>query len=449
MKNLLERAKYGFELTRKMPPIQRADILHKTAELLCERKEEFAKLICSEVFKPIKQARFEIEKTIDILNLTAEEALRINGEVIPISRSFSEENKFASFLYEPLGVVLAISPYNFPIGTLTHKIAPALAAGNSVILKPSPKAINCAEKFSSLFFEAGLPKDALNLINYSDEMTQALAASPEINFINFTGSSSVGWKLKSIAAPGVKCILELGGNAPVIIHRDADINSAVSACVRGAFSFAGQSCISVQRVYLHRDIKNKVIENLLKAVSELKVGDPELEETDVGPMISGSSLERINTWVEEAVSKGAEILYGGKKSESFKQCYEATVLNVNSSNNSSDLNNLSDIKILSEEAFGPVLILCEYEDINDAIKQANSTKFGLSAGIFTQDLDLAFYISDELKFGTVLINDGATFRADEMPIGAQKHSGYGLEGPRHAIREMSATKVKIFNLKKI
>lgn len=445
MKNLLERAKNGFELTRKMPPIQRADILRRTAELLYKRKEEFAKLICSEVFKPIKQARFEIEKTIDILNLTAEEALRINGEVIPISRSFSEENKFASFLYEPLGVVLAISPYNFPIGTLTHKIAPALAAGNSVILKPSPKAINCAEKFSSLFFEAGLPKDALNLINCPDETTQALAASPEINFINFTGSSSVGWKLRSIAAPGVKCILELGGNAPVIIHRDADINSAVSACVRGAFSFAGQSCISVQRVYLHKDIKNKFTEDLLEAISGLKVGDPELEETDIGPMINESSLERINAWVEEAVSMGAEILSGGKKSKNFRQCYEPTVLNLPLSGNSRSC----EIKILSEEAFAPILILCDYEDINDAIKQANSTRFGLSTGIFTQDLDLAFYVSDELKFGTVLINDGATFRADEMPIGAQKHSGYGLEGPRHAIREMSATKVKIFNLKKI
>lgn len=430
----LQRITEGSEIMAKLAPIIRSQILEKASQILLENVEEFAKLICLEVAKPIKQARIEVKRTADILKISAEEALRIGGEVIPLSRQKSNSKRLATLAYSPLGAVLAITPFNFPLSTVAHKVAPAIAAGNSVLLKPSPSAPLTAYNFAKVLIKAGLPEQGLCILNCSNQQTERLSQDYRIKAINFTGSSTIGWHLRSMVHPGTRTILELGGNSPVIIHKDADLNKALPACVRGCFAFSGQSCISVQRIYIHEKLISDFAESFVEAANSLIIGDPLEELTDLGPMIKESATKRIHLWVEEAVSEGAKLLTGGQILDN--NCYAPTILR--------------DVKpkmnIVCSEAFGPVVSLMSYTNIEQALEQANDTSYGLSSAIFTQDIDLAFSVSQKLNTGAVLINDSSAFRTDEMPISGHKQSGLGVESPYYAIREMSNLKLICANL---
>jgi acyl-CoA reductase-like NAD-dependent aldehyde dehydrogenase len=430
----LQRAVEGFAIISAMTPLARSKVLSRAAELILENEEDFAKLICMEVGKPIKQARLEVKRTADILKVSAEEGLRVNGEVIPLVRQDTNSKRLATFNYEPLGPVLAITPFNFPLSTVAHKIGPAIAAGNSVILKPSPSAPLTGYNLAKTLIKAGLPPQGLCVVNCTNAQTETLAQDYRLKAINFTGSSSVGWQLRSSAHPGTKTILELGGNAPVIVHEDADLSKAIPACIRGSFSFSGQTCISVQRLFLHDRILPDFLEQFIEATENLTIGNPLDDDTDLGPLVKESAVKRINLWVQEAVSEGAKLLTGGKILEN--NCYAPTVLREVKPK----------LNILCSEVFGPVVSIISYSNLNEAVAQANDSSYGLSAAIFTQNIDLAFGTARKLNAGTVLINDSSAFRADEMPTGGHNQSGLGLEGPKYAIREMSNVKVICANL---
>ncbi len=430
----LQQVQNGFEIISKLSPLQRANILEKASLLILENSEELAKLICLEIGKPIKQARLEIKRTADIFKLSAEEALRINGEIIPLSRQEQNHKKLATFGYEPLGPVLAITPFNFPASTLAHKVAPAIAAGNSIILKPSPFASIIAYNLVKILLKANLPPEAICLLNCSNTQTERMVQDYRLKFISFTGNSNTGWHLRSLAHPGTKLTLELGGNSPVIIHEDADLNKVIPACLRGSFAFSGQSCISVQRIYFHEKIAAEFMAEFLEATEALSVGDPTDENIDIGPLINDSAVRRIHLWTEEATSEGSQLITGGKILNN--NCYEPTILHGTKPK----------MHIVSSEAFGPIVNLTSYQEIETAIKLANDTSYGLSAAIFTQNIDLAFRTAKALKAGSVMINDSSAFRADEMPTGSYNQSGIGLESPHYVIREMSQSKLTCLNL---
>ncbi len=430
----LQRVTEGFEVMSSLQPATRAKILNAASELVLENLEDLAKVICLEVGKPIKQARIEVKRTADILKLSAEEALRINGEVVPLVRQESNSKRFTTLTYHPLGPVLAITPFNFPLSTVAHKVAPAIAAGNSVLLKPSPSAPIIAYNFAKILIKAGLPAQALCLLNCSNQQTERLAQDYRIKVLNFTGSSNVGWHLRSIVHPGTRTILELGGNAPVIVHSDADLDKAIPACIRGSFSFSGQTCISVQRIYVHESIATEFIEGFVEAANNLSIGNPLEDETDLGPLVKEAAVKRVHLWVEEAISEGAKLLCGGKILEN--NSYAPTVLK--------DVK--SRMNIVCSEVFGPVVSIMTYNNLDEVIEKANDTSYGLSSAVFTQNLDTAFSVAKRLNSGTVMVNDSSAFRADEMPTTGLNQSGLGMESPKYAIREMSSTKVTCLNL---
>ncbi|MDX1920936.1 MAG: aldehyde dehydrogenase family protein, partial [Candidatus Caenarcaniphilales bacterium] len=412
----------------------RSKILEKASQLILNNCDELAKLLCNEIGKPIKQAIQEVKRSADILKLAAEEALRIGGEVVPLSRQENSNKRFTYYNYYPLGPVLAVTPFNFPLATVAHKLAPAIAAGNSVILKPSPMAAITAYNFVKILLQAGLPEEIICLLNCSNQQTERLVQDYRIKAVTFTGSSNIGWHLRSIAHPGTKVLLELGGNSPVIVCEDGDLNKAIPACIRGAFGFSGQSCISVQRIYLHERILPDFLEQFVEAAKDLSVGNPSDPETDLGPLINEAAVKRIHLWVEEAVSEGSKVLCGGKPLEG--NLYPPTVLR--------DLK--TKMNIMSSEVFGPIVNIISFNSLDEAIEQANDTIYGLSAGAFTESLDTAFELSNKLNAGTVLINDSSTFRADEMPINGLSQSGSGLEGPKYLMKELSNFKVSCINL---
>lgn len=430
----LQRATEGFEIISKLSAKQRSKILEKASQLILNNTEELAKLVSNEVGKPIKQAIQEVKRTADVLKLSAEEALRVAGDLVPLSRQESNSKRFTFSNFYPMGPVLAITPFNFPLATVAHKLAPAIAAGNSVILKPSPMAAITAYNFVKILLQAGLPEQAICLLNCSNQQTERLAQDYRVKVVTFTGSSNVGWHLRSIAHPGTKVLLELGGNSPVIITEDADLNKAIPACIRGAFGFSGQSCISVQRIYVHERVLPDFAEQFVEAAKDLSVGNPADSETDIGPLINEAAVKRIHLWVEEAVSEGSKVLCGGKPLES--NLYPPTVLR--------DVK--TKMNIMSSEVFGPIVNLISFNSLEEAIEQANDSIYGLSASGFTENLDTAFELSNKLNAGTVLINDSSAFRADEMPINGLAQSGLGIEGPKYLIKEMSNLKISSFNL---
>ncbi|MDX1918776.1 MAG: aldehyde dehydrogenase family protein [Candidatus Caenarcaniphilales bacterium] len=431
---LIQLAGKGFEIISQFSAYRRAQILNKASQLLSERREEFAKLLTLEIGKPIKQARQEVHRAIDVLKLSSEEALRIDGQVIPLSRQEANQYRQAHLIYQPLGIVLAITPFNFPVSTSLHKLAPAIAAGNAVIYKPSPSAPLTGHNLAQIFYEAGLPVEALQTVHCTNIQTEKLAQDPRIKLINFTGSSAVGWNLRRLSAPGTRALLELGGNSPVIVHKDARLEKAIPACLRGAFAFSGQTCISVQRIYVHKDLKSEFTNIMAKAAEKLSVGDPQSDQTDLGPLIKAEAVKRVSLWVSEAIEEGAHVLTGAETLTN--QCYSPTIIEGLKPK----------LHLVCSEVFGPVVSIFYYDDLDETIDLANDTHYGLSAGLFTQDFDLAHQVSARLNAGTVMINDSSTFRADEMPIGGQNQSGLGIEGPRYAIREMSRTKLICLNL---
>jgi acyl-CoA reductase-like NAD-dependent aldehyde dehydrogenase len=407
-----------------LPAHKRAEILVRVVSGLARRHDEVARLISDEAGKPMKAARVEAKRAMSTYTFAAVEARKLAGEMVPMDAAQAGEGKLAFTLRQPIGVVGAISPFNFPLNLVAHKLAPALAAGCAVVLKPAGHTPLSALLLAELEEEAGLPPGWLSVVvGPSSEIGDVLVEDERVKAITFTGSGPVGWKLKE-RAPKKKVNLELGNATPVIVAADADIDAAAKAMAANSFSFAGQSCISVQRIYVERPAYDDFVRRFLPAVEALNVGDPSDEETDVGPVIDEDAKARILEWIEEARSGGAEILAGGDELDGL---IRPTVVGHAG----------PDLKVSCEEVFGPVVTVNEVDSVDEAIELANSTRFGLQAGIFTRSIDTALRAARELEFGGVTVNEAPTFRADQMPYGGVKDSGNTREGPHYAVRELT------------
>ena len=407
-----------------MPAYQRAEILLRTAALLRERREDIALTIAAEAGKALKFARAEVDRGISTFTIASEEAKRIHGETIPLDAVAAGEGYFGYWTRRPVGVIAAISPFNFPLNLVAHKVAPALAAGNTVVLKPASTTPLTAVKLCQALADAGLPAGAINLVVGSGgTVGEWLVTDPRVAKVTFTGSPPVGEHILAVA--GIKKVtLELGNTSPVIIASDADLDLVARRAAVGAFYNSGQVCISVQRIYSQKDVYEPFTEKFVKASEALVVGDPLDERVDVGPMIERREAERIEGWVREAQTGGAQVLIGGRREGSV---YWPTILT----------NVTPDMKVVADEVFAPVAAVISCDDFEEALRQANDTQFGLQAAVFTRDLNRAFLAIKRLNFGGVIINDTPNFRADHMPYGGNRHSGLGREGVRFAMEDMT------------
>ena len=416
-----------------LPAHKRAEILVRVAGALGRRADDAAKLIAAEAGKPLKAARVEVARAMSTYTMAAVQARTLAGEMVPMDASQAGEGKLAFTMRMPIGIVGAISPFNFPLNLVAHKIAPALAAGCAVVLKPASQTPLSALLLAELELEAGLPPGWLNVVvGPASEIGDVLIEDERVALITFTGSGPVGWKLRE-RAPRKRVNLELGNATPVIVDHDANVEDAAARCAANAFSFAGQSCISVQRIFVHEDVYDAFKASFLPRVEALVVGDPADETTDVGPLISESERDRVLAWIEEARSSSATILTGGELRGSL---LAPTVVE----------NPLPTAHLACDEAFGPVCTLQPFSTIDEAIAQANATRFGLQAGIFTANVQTALRAARELEFGGVVVNEAPTFRADQMPYGGVKDSGNTREGPAWAVREMTEERLVVLQL---
>jgi acyl-CoA reductase-like NAD-dependent aldehyde dehydrogenase len=416
-----------------LPAHQRAAILDRTARLVEERADEIARTICAEAGKPLKAARVEAARAQSTFTMAAVEARKLAGDVVPMDASPAGTGKIAMTLRVPIGVVGAISPFNFPFNLVAHKVAPALAAGCAVVLKPASQTPLSALLLAELETEAGLPAGWLNVVSGSAaEIGDVLVDDERVALITFTGSSDVGWKLRQ-RAPRKRVNLELGNATPVIVAADADLDDAATRLAANAFSFAGQSCISVQRIYVERSAYDGFLEHFLPRVEALVVGDPAEDDTDVGPLISTSDRDRVLDWIDEATSLGARVLTGGMLDGDLLR---PTVV----------AEAPADAKVSCEEVFGPLCTVTAFDSLDEAVALANGTRFGLQAGVFTSDVKAALRAASGLEFGGVTVNEAPTFRADQMPYGGVKDSGNTREGPAYAIREMTEERLVVLQL---
>lgn len=415
-----------------IPSHKRAKILKRVAYLLEERKEEFAKLISLELGKPLKNTLDEVSRSIETFELSGEEAKRLMGETLPGDASERGTKAIASTFRVPVGVVAAITPFNAPLNLVCHKIGPAFAAGNTVILKPSSQTTLVATELIKLLLEAGFPKNSISMVLGRREVVQQIVKDDRVNVISFTGGTVASRNICKLAGMK-KVLLELGGNAATIIHDDSDIIRAAKMCAKTGFSNSGQSCISVQRIYVHQSIVDKFTTLLKEEVLKLKIGDPLLPDTDVGCVVDQNAAMRVKEWIEEAVKLGAKVICGGNRSGAT---VEPTIL----------LNPPKKSKVICEEVFGPIVSIIPYETIEEAIEEANDSSFGLQAGIFTNQIDLAYKVANMLDMGGVVINGTSNFRLDHWPYGGVKDSGIGREGPRYAIEDMTETKMIVLQL---
>jgi acyl-CoA reductase-like NAD-dependent aldehyde dehydrogenase len=413
-------------LASPLPAHKRAEILVKVAGLIGKRHEEVARTISDEAGKPIKTARVEASRAMSTYTFAAVEARKLAGEMIPMESAQAGEGKLGFTLRKPIGIVGAISPFNFPCNLVAHKLAPALAAGCPVVLKPASATPLSALLLAELEQEAGLPAGWLNVVvGKASEIGDVLVEDDRVKLITFTGSGDVGWQLQE-RAPRKRVKLELGNSTPVIVAADADVESAAAKLAANAFSFAGQSCISVQRIYVERSAFDRFVQAFVPKVEALKVGDPADDDTDVGPVIDDDARERIKAWLDEA---DAEVLTGGEENGLVKPTVLANVAD--------------DAKVSCEEVFGPVVVVNPFDSLTEAIDRANGTRFGLQAGIFTSSLDGALEAAERLEFGGVTVNEAPTFRSDQMPYGGVKASGNTKEGPAYAVREMTEERLVV------
>ena len=417
-------AQRAAQVMADMPAYKRAEILFKTASLLRERSEDLAKTIAAEAGKALKFARAEVDRAISTFTIASEEAKRLHGETFPLDAVPSGEGYFGFWVRRPVGVIAAISPFNFPLNLVAHKVAPALASGNSLVLKPATSTPLAAVKLCQALQDAGLPAGAINLVVGSGgTVGEWLIIDPRIDKITFTGSPPIGAHILAVA--GIKKVtLELGNTSPVIIAPDADLDFVAKRCTVGAYYNSGQVCISVQRIYSQKQVYEPFTEKFVKATDAMVVGDPLDERVDVGPMIDSKEVDRIEGWVKEAQASGAKILTGGKREGTV---YYPTVLtNVN-----------AEMKVIAEETFAPVASVISCDDFEESLRQANDTKFGLQVGVFTKDIDRVLRAVKRLNFGGVIINDTPNFRADHMPYGGNRQSGLGREGVKFAMEDMT------------
>jgi acyl-CoA reductase-like NAD-dependent aldehyde dehydrogenase len=415
-----------------LPAWRRAEILDRAAQVVGERTEEFAQLIAREAAKPIKTARVEAQRAVSTFTFAAVAARTLAGEMVPLDASNVGEGKLAFTLRMPIGVIGAISPFNFPLNLVAHKLAPAIAAGCPVVLKPASQTPMSAIALARMLLDdCGLPADHLHVVTGGGgTVGNALVDHPDIAMISFTGSPDVGWSIRA-RAPRKKVGLELGNNAPLILEPSADVETAAKKVSVAGFSHAGQSCISTQRIYVHESVHDRFVDALVPLVEGLVVGDPLDDRTDVSALISTEDRDRVQSWIDEAIANGAEVLAGGKVREDGMLM--PTVLG--------DVT--PDMKVCSLEVFGPVVGVAKYRDLETAIRLANDTRYGLQAAIFTSELDGALRAAQQLDFGGVLINEVPTWRADQQPYGGVRDSGNTREGPLWAVREMTEERLVV------
>ncbi|HEY0566308.1 MAG TPA: aldehyde dehydrogenase family protein [Terriglobales bacterium] len=425
----------SFAQTRQLAGYERQQILSRVANGIEARAEEFAQLMMAEAGKPIAAARAEVKRAIFTFKVAAEESVRTGGEVLPLDWQEGTRGSWSIIRRFPVGVVLAITPFNFPLNLVAHKVAPAIAVGCPVVLKPAPQTPLSALKLADLIYRSGWPREALPVLYVSNEDAQFLVEHDDIKLLSFTGSAKVGWELKTKSGKK-KVVLELGGNAAVIIHADADLDLAVRRCVSGAFTYAGQSCISVQRIFVHESVRERFTAAFVDASRKLRVGDPHDDNTQVGPMIRASDVERVEQWIDEALAQGATELVGegaGKRSREAASVLRPAILT----------HTTPQMKVNAEEIFAPVCSVESYRDFDDAIAAVNASQYGLQAGVFTHDARLIFRAFERIEVGGVIVNDASTFRIDHMPYGGVKDSGLGREGVRYAMEEMTEPRILV------
>ena len=421
----------GFERTRRLPGHERSRILAGIAARLRERREEFARSITGENGKPIRESRVEVDRAAQTFAVAAEEARRIGGEVLPLDWQAGSEGRWGIVRRFPAGPVLAFTPFNFPLNLSAHKVAPALAAGCSIFLKPAPGVPLTALRLGEAVREAGAPEGACTVVPCANELAAPLVRDDRFAVFTFTGSSRVGWELRAQAGRK-RVLLELGGNAALIVHADADVEAAVRRTLVGAFAYSGQVCISVQRVYAHRAVFDAFTAQLVAGARALRTGDPFDEATAVSSLIRPGEAERVQAWIEEARAGGARVLVGGGRRGAL---VEPTVLTGTT----------PAMKVVSEEAFGPLVVVEPYDDLDAALAAVNAGRYGLQAGIYTRDLRAAWRAFEALEVGAVMVNEVPTYRVDHMPYGGVKDSGSGREGVRYTIEEMTEPRLLMLN----
>lgn len=433
LENAVVRAQNAFAVTRKLQPFERSGVLSASAAALAKRRDEFASLIVAEAGKPITFAEGEVDRAVTTLTAAAEAARNSQGKWLNTEGFPSGKGHIGLVRRFPIGVIYGITPFNFPLNLVMHKVAPAIAAGNAIIIKPSPRTPLTAIKLAELLRECGCPQDQVQVVVCPNELAMRLVEDDRIKMVSFTGSGPVGWEIKKRS--GMKRItLELGGNAALIVHDDADLDVAIPKAANGAFGYAGQSCISVQRIFVQEKIYDQFRDRFIQYIrSNIRSGDPRSRETIVGPMIDPSAIYRVRNAIDAAIQSGGKLLIGGEVSRSI---LSPTVMeNVSNS-----------MDIVRTEIFGPVATLHRYTDFSEALQAANDSIYGLQAGVFTRDIKRTWQAFESLEVGGVLINEVPTWRSDTMPYGGVKQSGFGREGIESAMEEMTEPKTMIINM---
>lgn len=422
----------GFEATRRLSSYERYEVLRKIADGLERRKDEMARTIALEAGKPINDARGEVGRAITTFTVASEETKRWGGELMPLDITAATRGRWGITRRFPAGPVLGITPFNFPINLVAHKVAPALAVGNPIIIKPAEKTPLTATMLGEIILESGWPSEAISVVYFHVPLVEELVRDERLRVVSFTGSAPVGWHIRSVCG-SKKALLELGGNAAVIVEKDCDIDYAVKRCTYGAFAYSGQVCISIQRMYIQDEVYEPFLAGFVEAVKKLKMGDPLDETVNVGPLITLGAAERTEAWVKEAVEAGAVVRTGGRREGNF---FQPTVL--------TDVT--TEMKVCSQEAFAPLVTVTKFKEFDEALSAVNNSIFGLQAGLFCRDLPKVLKAYSELEVGGLIVNDIPTFRVDSMPYGGVKQSGFGREGVKYSMEEMSEIKLMVFEM---
>ncbi len=431
LENAIDKALEVKSIMRDLPSYKKYKILNDIAEGIKEKKDELTLVLAKEAGKPLKYALGEIERAIQVFTIAAEESKRLPKEYFSIDWTPAGEGKEGLVKYFPVGLIAGIAPFNFPLNLAVHKIAPAIASGNPIILKPARSTPLSVLELAKIIDNTDLPKGAFSVLPMDRETGNQLVTDDRIQMLSFTGSPAVGWKMKANAGKK-KVVLELGGNAGVIVSNQADIDLAVKKCLIGGFAYSGQVCIHVQRIYVQESIFEKFVNKFIEGTKKLKFGAPDNPATDMSVMIDEENALRVEGWVNDAVKDGAKVLFGGKRNGTY---FEPTIIT----------NTKNEMKVCSLEVFGPVVTIEKYTNFSDAVKNVNDSEYGLQAGVFTNGIDEMNQAFNELEVGGVIINDVPTFRVDHMPYGGIKNSGFGREGVKYSIFEMLEPRLLVKN----
>jgi acyl-CoA reductase-like NAD-dependent aldehyde dehydrogenase len=427
----IEKAYAARSVMAGLPAHKRGAILDKTSHLIEDHVEDIARLMASESGKPMRYSRGEVKRAVETFRFAADEARRLHGETVPLDAAQTGVGKVGYYVRVPVGVIAAITPFNFPLNLVSHKVAPAVAAGCPLILKPNPQTPLTAIRLAELLAEAGLPDGGLQVVIGGADVGEWMTTDPRVAMITFTGSVPVARAIAEKAGLR-RTTFELGGNAATIIDETADIDALIEKTVVGSFSYSGQVCISIQRIYIHRSKYDEFKQKFVERVNRLVLGDPLADQTEIGPLINDGAAQRIEAWISEAQGQGATVLAGGSR---HGRMFQPTVLERVQPT----------MRVMCEEVFGPVVNLLPFDSFDDVLDSANDSEFGLQAGVFTRDLSHAMLAAQRLDVGGVIINDSPTFRVDQMPYGGNKNSGVGREGPRFAVEDMTTLKMVVIN----